>query len=373
MNFKINRDLLLSNLYDVSKALSNKPQQPISSGIKLEVSKEKIVLTASNAEIAIQTSIDAQNQVEVLEEGVAVLPGKYLLEIVKKTDDRVLTFSSFDGNVVKITTSRSEFTMNSMDADAFPIISFDCTGKDYLTSALTIKDLIRKTVFAAGINDEQIVLTGVNFQIKGNIAEAVATDRYRLAKKFIESNRNLEECNAIFPALRLNDLAKILDDADEIVEVNISQTKAIFKYRNILFRTRLIKGNYPNTSPLIPREFLTQVTFDKALLINTIERVSLFLTQIDDSIIKLSLNSDGEVLIDSINNEIGAASETITPINVTNIVPFQTAFSYIQLLDAIKTFDSSEVVISFTGEIKPFVITGEYDTNCIQLIVPVRI
>jgi hypothetical protein len=38
-----------------------------------------------------------------------------------------------------------------------------------------------------------------------------------------------------------------------------------------------------------------------------------------------------------------------------------------------EAFDSNEITIHFTGEIKPFVITSEYDINHIQLILPVRI
>lgn len=370
MNFKINRDLLLSNLNDVTKALSTKPQQPISTGIKIEVKQNEIVLLASNSEIAIESHITKDNNLVIYEEGVTVLPGKYLFDIVRKSDDKELTFTSFEGNIIKITSSRSEFSMNSMDIEAFPIISFDCNGNNYTTDALAIKDFIRKTAFAAGVNDDQAVLTGVNFLIKNNRAEAIATDRYRLAKKYISSSSS--EVNVIFRAKSLDDLSKVLDDSNDVVNVNISQTKAVFTFKNIKFRCRLISGNYPNTEPLIPHDFLTELSFDKQNLINAIERVSLFNSQVDDSIVKLSLKEDGEVEISSINNEIGAVNESITPMNATNIVPFQIAFSFHYLLDAVKAFDSSKITISFTGELKPFIISGEYDTNCIQLIVPVR-
>ena len=372
MNFTINRDLFLSNLNDVSKAISNKPQQPVSAGIKIEVKNDSLVLIASNSEIAIQAVIPATGQLLIESTGVVVLPGKYLLDAVKKSESRDVKVTKFETNVVKILAGRSEITMNTLDIDAFPIVNLDRNGVELSIDVLNLKQIIKKTAFAAGNQDEQIVLTGVSAVTNGNKLEVVATDRYRLAKKHIIFPNELEKVSVIFPSKSLDDLNKILDDSDEIVNINISSAKAVFSFKNITFRTRLIKGAFPNTDAIIPYDFITKIKFNKQDLMATIERASLFVTQEQTSVIKLALNKDGNVLISSINNEIGSVEEIIKPISCSDVVPFQTAFSYRYLLDSIKAFDSSEITISFTGEIKPFVLTGEYDINYLQLIVPVR-
>ena len=96
MKFKINRNLLLKNLNNVSKGLSNKPQMPILTGIKLDVKDRYILLTASNFDISIQAKIDDVSYFDIEETGTCVLPGKYLLEILRKTTSDEVIFTSFE-------------------------------------------------------------------------------------------------------------------------------------------------------------------------------------------------------------------------------------------------------------------------------------
>ena len=147
----------------------------------------------------------------------------------------------------------------------------------------------------------------------------------------------------------------------------------LFKYKNLLFQTRLIDGVYPNTNSLIPQDFLVSIKFNKNELISSIERAALFTSLEVANIIKLNLKNDKIVEISSVSNEIGAVLEEIYPLECSNNIPFQIAFSAKYFLDAVKAFDSNEVTIHFTGEIKPFIITGEFDANLVQLILPVRV
>ena len=79
-----------------------------------------------------------------------------------------------------------------------------------------------------------------------------------------------------------------------------------------------------------------------------------------------------KIEIRSINNEIGGTTEELSPIEVSNKCNLQIAFSSKYFLDAVKSFDSNEITVHITGEIKPFIMTGDYDINHIQLILPTR-
>lgn len=372
MKFSINRDLLLSNLNDVARALSTKPQMPILTGIKIDIRKKYIALIASNAEISIETKIPVSNQVVVEEEGTVVLPGKYLIDIVRKIDTKIIDFSSFEENMVKIITDRVEFTLNAMDKDNYPLISFSDSDVFFNFDVLNLKQIIKKTTFATSLSESRMILTGVSFSTNENKLETVATDGFRLAKKFIVLDEAYPKINVVIPSHSLDELNKIIDDIDESVQIHFARTKVLFKYKNILFQTRLIEGIYPNTNSLIPTEFMTSIKFNKQELISTIDRASLFTSIDSNNIIKLSLTAKKTVEIASTSNEIGAVLEEIVPLEVSDYVPFQIAFSAKYFLDAIRAFDSIEVTIHFTGEIKAFIITGEYDVNHLQLILPVR-
>ena len=347
---------------------------PILTGIKLDVKPDYLTLTASNAEISIQATIQNNTGDLVIDEpGIVVLPGKYLQEIVRHIDEKTIDIVTFEDNIVKILTDRSNFTLNAMDKNTFPLISFDETEIFVNLDVINLKQVIKKTTFAASLSESRMVLTGVSFATNENKLEVIATDSFRLAKKFMIFDKTNPKISVIIPSRSLDELNKIVDENDESVNIYFSKTKALFKYKNILFLTRLIEGVYPNTSSLIPTDFMTSIKFVKQDLVSTIERASLFTSLDSSNIIKLNLNADRVVEIASTSNEIGAVLEEIYPLDCSNIIPFQIAFSSKYFLDALKSFDSPEVTIHFTGEIKPFIMTGEYDVNHIQLILPVRV
>jgi DNA polymerase-3 subunit beta len=373
MKFTINRDLLLLNLMNLSRALSVKAPMPILTGIKIECRNNSLYLTASNNEISIQCLIRDKRQLRVEEEGVIVIPGKYFIEIVRKTDCKEIDFSVFEENIVKILADRSNFSLNALEKENYPKISFNDSETMINMDAGNLKQVIRKTTFATSLSESRVILTGVSFAAEGRKLEVVATDSFRLAKKFMVFDYEYPVINVVIPSRSLDELNRIIDDNENNVEIHFSTTKVLFKYKNILFQTRLIDGTYPNTANLIPTDFLTSIKFNKNELLSAIERASLFTTYDAASIIKLTLNNDKTVEIDSTSNEIGAAKEEVIPLECSNVLNFQIAFSSKYFLEALKSFDSTEVTIHFSGEIKPLIITGDYDINLTQLILPVRV
>ncbi len=373
MKFIINRDLLLQNLNNISKALSTKAPMPILTGIKIEARNNSLFLTASNNEISIQALINDKRNLKVEEEGLAVVPGKYFIDIVKKTDSKEIDFSTFEDNIIKILADRSNFTLNALEKNNYPIISFNDTDTVIRMDVGNLKHIIRKTTFATSLSESRVILTGVSFNTEGSKLEVIATDSFRLAKKFMICDQESPTVNAVIPSRSLDELYRIIDENEVIVEIHFSSSKVLFKYKNLLYQTRLIDGTYPNTANLIPHDFLTSVKFNKNDLIAAVERASLF-TSIDaSSIIKFNLSRDKTIEISSTSNEIGAVKEELIPLSCSNAIQFQIAFSSKYFLDAIKSFDSTEITIHFTGEIKPFIVTGEYDVNLTQLILPMRI
>lgn len=334
MKFTINRDLLLMNLNNVNRALSTKAPMPILTGIKIEARDNTLFLTASNNEISIQAQIKDKRLLQIEEEGVIVVPGKYFGEIIRKTDAKDIDFSVFEENIVKILADRSNFSLNALDKDTYPYISFSDSDNVIKMDVGNLRQIIRKTTFATSLSESRVILTGVSFCAEGRKLEVVATDSFRLAKKFMFFD-NEQTVNVVIPSRSLDELNKIFDDVETMVEIHFSPTKALFKYKNLLFQTRLIDGTFPNTSNLIPTDFLTSIKFNKGELISAIERASLFATYDSSNIIKLTLHSDKTVEIASTNNEIGAVKEEIIPLECTNALDFQIAFSSKYLLSLI--------------------------------------
>ncbi len=373
MKFSIARSVLLNVLNEVSHGLSSKTPMPVLTGIKIDAFLDSLTFTTSNREISVQVKLEKNSEFEVEEEGNCVVPGKYFIEIAKKIEDEKINFVLFEENTVKITTKKTDFTLVALDKDAFPIISFDKIGNPIVLKSNVLKKTIKQTNFAAGVSEARVILTGVCFEIQNNKLSVIATDSYRLAKKELDLEDEYPHVKINIPNKALEELEKILSDKDEEVSMYLISNKALFIYKDIAFITRLIEGNYPDTSALFPKDQLTVLTLKKNDLLATVDRASLFTNLDSTNIIKVVIKSNKSVQIASSNNEIGRVVEEIIPLKDPEINNFQTAFSAKYLLEALKAFESSVVDIKFTGEIKPFVITGKDEENLVQLILPVRI
>lgn len=377
MKFKIDRDLFLSNLNNVSKAISTKPQSPIYTGIKLEVRNDSIVLTANNQEFMIQSKIENSELFTISSEGTVVLPGRYLVEIIKKCDAKEITITTFEQNMVKILSNKSSFTLNTFDKSDFAYHPFIESRSFFYLDGLNLKQIIKKTSFATSSSESKVIYTGVNLSTKNNKLTACASDGYRYTEKYMLFDNDIPDTVALVPSKSLDELNKIVDEVDQIVQVHVSRDKILFKYKNILFQSRLIEGTFPNTTSFIPKEFIMDIKFNKEELLNAIDRVSLFDSNYANdhnlNLIKLSITEEGILKLSSLTNEIGDALEILNPIAISKAIVFETAFSSKYMLDALKALDSNEITIHFASEVKPFIITGEYDVNHFQLILPIRL
>lgn len=372
MQFQMNKDKLLYHLVIAQKALSNKTPNPALTGIKVDVFKDRILLTTSNGEISIlKTITDPSLQVE--KEGTVLIPGRYFVEIIRKLDGQNVLLSAHENNLLKIEADHSDITLNLLDVEDYPKLIFKESAESVKVNVRVFKTLIRQTAFAASGVENRPILTGVYFKLDGNQLTGIATDSYRLAKKSIELEQIYAPMDVIIPSKSVEELGRILEDNQKNVELHFSPSSILFKYDDTLLLSRLLEGNYPETSKLIPLEFPHEVTFNKEQFLIAIERASLLSSRDgQNAIVKLEIRNDDAVEISSSSPEIGRVLEEIQPVAEVKGNPLKIAFSSKFLLDALKAFNSSEIKVGFTGEIRPFVMTGEYDPDMLQLILPVK-
>ena len=153
------------------------------------------------------------------------------------------------------------------------------------------------------------------------------------------------------------------------VLIAISDKKAQFWIDNTVIQTRLIDGLYPETSRLIPTEFMYELTLDARDILNAIDRAS-FIKSEGVSIIKLSA-SGKEILISSKSQEVGSSLEKLNAIHYKGN-PLEISFSGRYVFDAVRVLNGTVVKIEFSGEMKPFIIRNAEDDSVLQLILPVR-
>ena len=372
MKFIIEREILLSTLLNVSKGLSQKTPMPILTGIQIIIKNDQITFITTNKEIAIKVILEKSEKIRLYEEGECVVPGKYFVDIVKKVDGKDVEFTLFEKNSIKIISDRSDFTLIAYDKTTYPPTNFTTNSNAILFDSKELKKIIRQTSFACATSESRIVLTSLNFKAKNGTLEIVSTDSFRLAKKQSKLAEEAE-IRANIPSKSLEEFCKILDDDSTYVKMYLENSKALFEYKNIFFMTRLIEGNYPDTSSLFPKDYLFVAEFNKNELINAVDRASLFTSLDNLSIVKFNFCNSKKVEISSNSSEIGKVVEEIYLLNEINDVNFQIAFSTRYLLEALRSFEKDKINFYFTGEIKPTILKEINDESLTQLLLPVRV
>ena len=372
MKLKIKKDLLLENLNKVSKAISTKNLIPILGGIKFDLSNEGLTLTASDNDITIRTFIPVNEEdMSIEKEGTIVIQGKYILDIVRKLPDEYINIEVLDELKILISTENSEFNLNGISNSEYPKITFEEKDDYILINNKVFKSIINQTSFATSNDEARQILTGINFNITGNILEVNSTDSFRLARKIVNLDKApSENYNIVIPSKNIIEFSRILNDSDDNIEIHIFNNKILFKYQNLYFQSRLISGSYPNTSNLLPKDSLLKVTVNISDLYNVIDRASILTSDREKNVVTLE-TTDDYLYVRSQSIEIGRVEEKM-PIDKNNSENIKISFSSKYMMEAIKNFEGKEIEISFNGEIKPIIITNIEKDDLIQLISPIR-
>jgi len=375
MIFSIDRDILLNHLNIIQKGLPLKTPMPILYAVKFEVFEDHMILTTSNTDVAIQVFVDGES-LSIESSGKGAIPGRYLIDIVRKVVSKRVEFALIEQNIVVIRADRSEFKLRLLDVEDYPDIDFMDLNDPLTFDPSQLKEIIRETNFATANSEKRPILTGVDFKFLEKKLFCVATDSYRLAQKEVAFDLERDPFDLVIPNKSLDELYKILETVSEPVELYVNPNKVLFKIGSILFQTRLLEGNYPDTMRIIPKEFMVEIPFHKEQLLAAIDRVSLLSPkerETNVNIIRLTLREDQVVDISSTNNEIGDALEEVIPSGEVKGPQIKLAFSSKYLKEALKAFHSDEILIQFAGEIKPFIVTGKNDPALLHLILPVRL
>lgn len=373
MKFSIKKEVLLHSLNSVSKALSSKNLIPVLSGIKFNLTNEGLFLSASDNDISIESFIDKSKLEEINEVGTTVIQGKYILEIIRKLEGRIVNIELLDNIKVLISCGNSEFNLNSMDAAEFPNLNMEEKKEPIIIKKTEFKNLINKTSFAISSQETRPILTGINFKINEDKLECISTDSYRLAKKYVTlSNSVSEDINIVIPGKNLIELTKILDhyETDDDIEMHVFSNKVLFKFDNTLFQTRVLSGTFPDVNRLIPASFELEVKANANEFYNVIDRAALLTSEKDKNIVKFECDGN-EVIVSSNSPEIGRVEEKMD-VEKNNDTNIKIAFSSRFMMDALRTVESKDVVLCFNNDVQPIIIKDSKDDTLLQLILPIK-
>ncbi|WP_096202880.1 DNA polymerase III subunit beta [Bacillus sp. FJAT-45350] len=378
MHFVINRDQFVHSVQHVSKAVSSRTTIPILTGIKIVADKDGVTLTGSDSNISIESFIPAEEEdkelVKIMEPGSIVLQAKFFTEIVKKLPGDQIEVVVQDQFATTLRSGSAVFNLNGLDPEEYPRLPQIEEQNIIRVPQDLLKNMIRQTVFAVSTQETRPVLTGVNLEIENSELICTATDSHRLAmrKAVVETNDpELTFSNVVIPGKSLNELSKVVEDSNELIDVVVTESQVLFKLKNLLFFSRLLDGKYPVTKNMIPSNSKTDFVIKTKPFLQTLERALLLSKEGKNNVINLKTLEDGLIEITSITPEVGKVTEKIQS-EKANGEELRISFNGKNIIDALKVVDCEEVHITFTGAMSPFVLHPTEHDYTLHLFSPVR-
>ena len=365
MKITCSKQQLTEAVSNVQRAVSTKSSIPALEGILLKAHGQEVTLCGYDLELGMTTTIEAS----VEEPGNLVLSARLFGDIVRRLPGEQVCIASDEKNITAITCGLSEFSIVGIPAEEYPEIPL-ITGETTIDLPHSmLKSMIRQTIFAVADTDAKPIHTGTLFELGGGTLRLVSVDGYRLAIREEPVQAN-EEASFVVPGKTLNEVTKLLSDSEEeTLSLVVGRRHILFKIGNYTVISRLLEGEFLDYKAAIPAASSTEVLVNTRSFIESVERVSLLITDRLKSPVRC-LFEDNEIKL-SCSTSMGRANDQFeAQITGSNV---EIGFNNRYLLDALRNAEGDEVKVQLNGPLSPMKVLPREGNAFLFLVLPVRL
>src|SRR4051795_490442 len=362
MKVTCSREEFVGRIGVVSRAVSTRSSVQILAGVLLEAAAGELRLAATDMELSLRTSLDAQ----VESDGSVVVPGRLLVDIARLLPDADGQVEHrVEEGVLAVTCGSASYRLHTYSAEDFPRLPEVDDSQIFTVDAEALLETVSQVSRSASRDESRPVLTGILARFEPGKLVMAATDSYRLAVKETDLPGSTQELEAIIPARALTELARIAGDAE--LEVGVQENQVAFRAGDAVLTTRRIDGQFPNVKQLLPEQFEHIVTMPRTELLEVVRRVSVMAQR--NSPLRLRF-AEGELEVSAQTQDVGEAKESLpAPFSGD---PLEIGFNPEFLRDGIESVQSDEVQLKLISPLRPGLIQGECDDYS-YLIMPIRL
>lgn len=366
MNFSISKEVLQTAISTVIKAVPTKSNLANSDCIMIDAGTDEVRLVANNSEMLIQYIAPAR----VLEEGKVCLDSKFFQEMVRKLPDEDINIIGDDKYNLRFLCGKNiDFEYTGRSADTFSDIPKFEIQNSFELKELSLKEIIRQTIFSISDNESNKTLRGELFDIKNGFLRVVSLDGQRVSIRRIEINDSDITKKIIVPGKSLNDLYNILGkETDDEVTLHFTDNHLIATFKNTTFVTRLIDGEFFNVDNVITKDYSTKMKVNKRSIYECVDRSTIIAREGDKKAIVFNIKDD---IIDiHMNSSMGKMNEKMEIEKEGN--DLKIGFNPKFLTDALKVIDDENIYLYFSSPKSPCFIRDDEETYT-YMILPVNL
>jgi DNA polymerase-3 subunit beta len=371
MKLTIERAALLRSLGHVQSVVERRTTIPILSNMLLEASDGRLNLTATDLDLAVVESVEA----DVSTPGAITTPAHTLYDIVRKLPDGAQVELEYKGGEQRLTLSagRSRFVLACLPREDFPVMAEDALPHRFSLKVGELKKLIDKTRFAISTEETRFYLNGIYLHVadgKEPMLVGVATDGHRLARVRLPMPIGAAGMpGVIVPRKTVQEVRKLLEEAEGSVQVSLSDSKIRFDFADAVLTSKLIDGTFPDYIRVIPANNERLLEVDAKLFAEAIDRVSTISSE-KSRAVKLIIDTDKVTL--AVNSpDSGSATEELAAGYSSE--GMEIGFNARYVLDIMGQVEGDTVRVSFADAAAPTLVQDGGDETALYVLMPMRV
>jgi len=366
MQIKINREVLLKPLLNVTGIVERRHTLPILSNLLLEAGNNNIKLTATDLEMQISLNIAS----ELKDKLSTTISAKKFSDICRSLPEAIDIDMISNDSRITVKAGKSRFNLQTLPAADYPIMTkvVGETTKIQLNQ-IEFKRLLKQVEFAMAQQDIRYYLNGLLLEVNENKLNLVGTDGHRLSFTSTTLNQSYEKTDVILPRKTVMELIKLLEDSDEEVSIEIATGQVNFSFGEISLISKVIDGKFPDYHRVIPTAHENTFTVNRLEMLTAVQRASILSNEKYRGI-RMVLSENNLKLI-STNTEQEEAEEELE-INYGK-EGLDIGFNVTYLIDVLNNTQQENINFSFADANSSCLITVPDDNDYKYVVMPMRI
>jgi DNA polymerase-3 subunit beta len=365
MELIITQENFARALSAVGRVASTKTQLPILSNILLRTDGNRLLVAATNLEVATTQYIGAK----ITKPGAITVPARLISEFVSSLPKESIELKVVNNNI-HLKSGNYTSIINGVIADDFPELPTinEADSVSYSINIEDFKQAVSQTIITASSDSTRPVLTGVYWHSHEGQLFLAATDGYRLSeRRLVETS---SEVSAIIPVQTLQEVLRTIVEDSDTVDILFDETQVRFRINEAEIISRLVDGNFPDYRQLIPKKSDVTAVVDKQEFVRVTKIAGLFARESGGSV-TLTVDKDKKtVSLHSIASEMGEnTSELTATVNDSGQITLNSRY----LAEALSVLDDATLEIGFSGKLSPCILKStNKDTNYYHVIMPLK-
>jgi DNA polymerase-3 subunit beta len=371
MQFSIKRDVLLKSLNLVQGIIEKKNTLPILSNVLLEVKNNKILIVATDLDLIFYDEI---SEISVVTEGSTTTSAAVLYDILRKiSSNSEIKFDLKSENKLSLIAEKSDFSLLCLPPDNFPNFADDFDENEISFNKKKFLSLLNKTKISISNDDTRHYLNGIFLHLTESqnrtYLTGVATDSHRLSSSSIELEAGQSFDSLILPKKTVFQLCNLLDDPNEKIFIQTSESKIQFKIGETKLISKVIDGKFPDYKKVVPTDNDKILTVNSKDFIDSIERVTTVSIDRKEGV-KLDLEKDNIKL--SVNSTNSGEGNEIIKANFSS-TNMSISFNSKYLIDIASGVEDKNIKMNLKDSTSPVLVEDNADKNSYYVIMPMKI